>query len=737
MITEAAPSNLPNLRGYWLWFARIIWILIALVSISLFLIGTVEHDNLLRAPCNRALALVQPNCLPTENALKQLGLTWDDLANFYMPIATVVALPWILLGCLVFWRKSGNIVALLFSLVLVLAGSTANPHLPGALLASAYDLSNLLIIAVSFIHFLGFTAPAIIFCLFPDGRFVPRWSRWLFMLWIGLNLYDLYDFASGLSGYLPSLGDSLWSQFLVRPLNILLIIVGIYSLIFRYRHDAGSLQRQQIKWVMVAVVVEAIFQIGFNILGQFWQAGFFELFISMIYEPLYYLSVLFGAVCFGISISRYRLWDIDILSNRTLVYGLLTAIIVGIYVIVVGILGTVIQERSRGLISGSEISYNRIAAEAWARRINVLISALATGLVAILFQPLRNRLQRGINRLMYGERDNPYAVLSRLGQRLEAAYAPESVLATIVETVAQTLKLPYVAISLNQEGKFKIEAEFGSSKIEPIDIPLIYQGEPVGELILSPRAPGDYFTPAERQLLSDLARQAGSAAHAVRLTIDLQRSRERLVAAREEERRRLRRDLHDGLGPNLASQGLKLAAVKQLLKNDSATIELLLDQVMAQNRATVEEVRRLVYGLRPPALDELGLVAAIRDHVTGMDKSATVQIEIAEPARGLPPLSAAVEVATYWIVLEALTNVIRHAQAKHCAIRFSLSHNGPNSNLQIEVIDDGIGLPRTPRAGVGTRSMRERAEEVGGSCVMESGIGSGTRVCVKMPLIFI
>ena len=736
MITEAAPSNLPNLRGYWLWLARIICVLIALLSISMFVVGTVDFDNTLRAPCRVLLAHFQPDCLVTENALRQVGLTWDDLANFYTPIATVTVLPLILIGCLVFWRKSGNTVALLFSLILVITASTANPHMLANFLLIR-SLGPDLRIPATCLYFLGNMAPAIIFCLFPDGRFLPRWARWLFILWTGLNLYDLQNVISGLSGYHPFFGDSLWDKLFARPLNILLIMVGIYALIFRYRYAAGPLQRQQLKWVTVALVVGAIFQIGFNILEQTWQPGFFELFMVLIYEPLYYLSVLFMAVCFGISISRYRLWDIDILSNRTLVYSLLTAIIVGIYVIVVGILGTAIQERSRGLISGWEISYNRIAAEAWARRINVVISVLATGLVAILFQPLRNRLQRGINRLMFGERDNPYAVLSRLGQRLEAAYAPDSVLATIVETVAQTLKLPYAAISLNQAGEFRIEAEFGSSKNEPIDIPLIYQGEPVGELILSPRAPGDYFTPAERQLLSDLARQAGSAAHEVRLTIDLQRSRERLVAAREEERRRLRRDLHDGLGPNLASQGLKLAAVKQLLKKDSASIEPLLDQVMAQNQATVEEVRRLVYGLRPPALDELGLVAAIRDYVTGMDKSGTVQIEIAEPARGLPPLSAAVEVATYWIVLEALTNVIRHAQAKHCAIRFSLSHNGPNSNLQIEVIDDGIGLPRTPRAGVGTRSMRERAEEVGGSCVMESGIGSGTRVCVKMPLIVI
>ena len=146
----------------------------------------------------------------------------------------------------------------------------------------------------------------------------------------------------------------------------------------------------------------------------------------------------------------------------------------------------------------------------------------------------------------------------------------------------------------------------------------------------------------------------------------------------------------------------------------------MLDQVMNQNQSTVEEVRRLVYGLRPPALDELGLVAAIRDYVSGMDRESTLQIQITEPPQGLPSLSAAVEVAAYRIVLEALTNVIRHAQAHHCVIRFATSQRESKDNLHIEIVDDGIGLPPDLRAGVGLRSMRERAEELGGRLTVES-----------------
>jgi signal transduction histidine kinase len=237
----------------------------------------------------------------------------------------------------------------------------------------------------------------------------------------------------------------------------------------------------------------------------------------------------------------------------------------------------------------------------------------------------------------------------------------------------------------------------------------------------------------DRHLLENIAHQAGMAVHAVSLTTDLQRSRQRMVTTREEERRRLRRDLHDGLGPNLASQGLKLAAVKQLLEHDPMSAIPLLEQVMVQNQSTVEEVRHLVYGLRPPALDELGLVAAIRDYVAGMDGKSTLRIEITAPPDGLPLLSAAVEVAAYRIILEALTNVIRHAEARSCMIRFSLDQTESDHFLQIEIQDDGIGLPDQRRAGVGTRSMRERAEELGGTFVIESIKGNGTLVCVKVP----
>jgi hypothetical protein len=223
--------------------------------------------------------------------------------------------------------------------------------------------------------------------------------------------------------------------------------------------------------------------------------------------------------------------------------------------------------------------------------------------------------------------------------------------------VAQALKLPYVAIELQQGDEPAIAAEYGDKRIRrqgdkekagevfapspapPFSLPLAYQGELVGQLLLAPRASGELFSPADQRLLDDLARHAGVAVHAVRLTSDLQRARERLVTAREEERRRLRRDLHDGLGPQLASQTLLIDTVFRLLPNDIDGAIVLLQRLKSQSQGAIADIRRLVYALRPPALDDLGLVGALREHAMQYAQSGT-QITVVTHEQ-LPPLPAA------------------------------------------------------------------------------------------------
>jgi signal transduction histidine kinase len=494
---------------------------------------------------------------------------------------------------------------------------------------------------------------------------------------------------------------------------------AVYSQAYRYRHISNMVQQQQTKWVVFGIVTALTSFVCFNLvvsaiaLPSPDSAG--KLIVLMAGAALMYGALLLVPLSIGVAILRYRLFDIDILINRTLVYSALTVSVVGIYVLVVGYLSVLFRA------AGGQA--------------NLAISVLATGLVALLFQPLRNRLQRGINRLMYGERDDPYAVLSRLGQRLEAALASEAVLPTIVETVKESLKLPYVAITLNQEDEFVVATASGTPVKEVLRLPLVYQGEVAGQLLLGARAPGESFSSADRRLLDDLAREAGVAVHAVRLTTnlqrltaDLQRSRESLVTAREEERRRLRRDLHDGLGPTLASLVQLIDTARTLAIRDPDAAGILLSDIKGQLKTTITDIRRLVYALRPPALDELGLVMAISEHIARFNQPDGLQVSIDAPGH-LPSLPAAVEVAAYHISLEAVTNIARHAHAQTCRIRLSLDHG-----LIIEITDDGDGLPADLRAGVGLTSMRERAAELGGECRIEPGLARGTRVFVRLPL---
>jgi signal transduction histidine kinase len=333
-------------------------------------------------------------------------------------------------------------------------------------------------------------------------------------------------------------------------------------------------------------------------------------------------------------------------------------------------------------------------------------------------------------------------VISRLSQRMEATLAPDAVLPAIVETVAEALKLPYAAIALEQDGEQIIAAESGyhpdreTSRMEValspappllVSLSLSYQGETVGQLLLAPRPGESGFSAADRRLLDDLTRQAGAAAHTVRLTADLRRSRERLVSAREEERRRLRRDLHDGLGPQLASLTLQLDAARNLLDRDPERAQELLDQLRTHTQGAIADIRQLVYALRPPALDELGLVGALRQQIAQYQFNQ-LQVTIDAPER-LPALPAAVEVAAYRIALEALTNVVKHAQARACMISV-----GVGEGLCLDIRDDGVGLPAARASGVGLHSMRERANELGGTCEIAPAPGGGTCVTAWLPL---
>jgi signal transduction histidine kinase len=541
-----------------------------------------------------------------------------------------------------------------------------------------------------------FSLMIVFFYLFPAGRFISAVTTGLALLlgiWMILGLLD----RSLLPWNLPR------SQFV--PIVVFWTSTGVLALIYRYQRSA-LFQREQIRWIVwgaVASVIGIVLQIFpplFTLNGSTRVIYDFLLYpLGQVFKALLPLSVAFA-------ILRYHLWNIDLILNRVLVYGSLSVLTMLGYLATLFVLHVVFTGLS-----------------------NPVISFLATGFVAFLFEPLRRRLQRAVNRWMYGERDDPYAVLSHLVKTLEGTLSTNEILPSLAETIRRSLKIPYVAIWLDEEEKEKRVAASGKETTDLVSFSLAYQGEMIGRLDIAYRAPGEKFSQADFHLIENIAQQAGAAAQTVRLHTELVRSRARIVSEREDERLRIRRDLHDELGPMLAAQGLQLAAARQMIHSKPESAEALLDDVIQQSQQTVTDIRRLVHGLRPPALDQLGLVEAIRDlarhHSTGL------VMEISVPADGLPKLPAAVEVNAYRILLEAWNNALKHSQASCFLVTFQTDQD----MLVLSIQDDGIGMPNEFRSGVGLRSIRARAQEIGGELRVEPVQPHGTSITVKLPLL--
>jgi signal transduction histidine kinase len=334
-------------------------------------------------------------------------------------------------------------------------------------------------------------------------------------------------------------------------------------------------------------------------------------------------------------------------------------------------------------------------------------------------------LQQRVNRLVFGDGDDPGRAIDRLGQRLADAADTAQVLDSVAAAVRDALRLAWVQIDVR--GTEVAEAGIPSADLadardgERVELPLVFAGERIGRLVAD-TGPERLLSGVERRLLGELSRQVAAAAHAVSLTGDLARSHERLVAATEDERRRLRRDLHDGLGPALAGVVLGLQRTRTRVTSDPAVAQSQLDDLTRQVQEAVADVRRLVYGLRPPAVDELGLIGAITEQARAMGG-----VEVHGDVTG--ELPAAVEVAAYRIALEAMTNSLRHGGGGWCRVGLEL-----NGALHIVIEDNGIGLPAQYRAGVGITSMRERAAELGGSCSIARRDPSGTTVRAILPV---
>ncbi|GII53573.1 hypothetical protein Pth03_19620 [Planotetraspora thailandica] len=529
--------------------------------------------------------------------------------------------------------------------------------------------------------------------LYPTGKLPSR--RWRPVLWLAafglaaLSLGGLFsreflvDVYPGLAHpYAPG-----WETAPVAFVGLIAIVgagvTSVVGLVVRWWR-AEPPQRGQLGWFLVALLglfVTALFEVG-------WLLSL----ATTVAFPL----------CLAAAVLRHGWFDGDLLLSRTVGYALVSLLIVGVFAFGVGVLGRTLGGAGIGAV----------------------VAAVA---VAVFLAPVREAVQRITDRAVYGERRDPYTAMTRLGERLAAAPHPDDVPAAVVETVRRSLRVPHAAVFF--PGDSAPAAEAGERPEICHEVPLHSAGSLVATLVVGLRPGQRALDVADTTLLSAFSAQVGPAVAAVQLTHDLRRSRERLVLAREEERRRLRHDLHDGLGPALAGMALGIGAAARTAQREGSSLADLLGGLEGEARSGLNEVRRIVHDLRPAALDELGLMAALRQHaeaVTARDGGLKVTVSGPEELDALP---AAVEVAAYRIVMEAVTNTVRHARAHDCRVSIDLG-----TSLTIRVVDDGVGLPQRtgPAGGVGLASMAERAAELGGT--FDAATAGGTVITAVLPV---
>jgi signal transduction histidine kinase len=502
---------------------------------------------------------------------------------------------------------------------------------------------------------------------------------------------------------------------------------GIAALVLRYRRS-GQEERHQIRWIALGglIFLMTFLAAMITLIGNP-QGATITATVGKVSTNLTLVAYAAIPISIGIAILKYRLYDIDVVIKKTVVFGVLAAFITLVYVaIVVGI----------GALIGS------------GGKPNLGLSILATAVVAIAFQPVRERVQHFANRLVYGNRATPYEILSQFSGRVAENYATENVLPKMARTVAEGTGAAHAEVWLRSHGKLRSAATWpeGAQRdaaalalsdgqlpaFQGIDkaIPVRHQGELLGALTVT-KPPGEPLTPAEEGLLADLASQAGLVLRNVGLTAELlarldelKASRQRLVATQDQERRRLERDLHDGAQQHLVALKTRLALAERLTERDPGKAEEMIANLEQQAGEALDTLRNLARGIYPPLLAEQGLVAALEAQA----RTAPVAVEV--PGEDIGRYPQEIEAAVYFCCLEALQNVAKYATATKATIELSAT----DDTLQFVVRDDGQGFdPRVTAKGSGTQNMADRVAAMGGSLTVESAPGKGTAVLGTIP----
>ena len=574
--------------------------------------------------------------------------------------------------------------------------------------------------------------------LFPDGHLPSR--RWRPVAWLSaLSILLIYAFLTLAPGRLdlpgPKVANPLGvdtlrpltgSLQLVIALLPLCFVLCATALVLRFRRARG-VPRQQLKWLAAAAVVLAVYYLltislsllaGMLHLGQpAWLSGL---------QDIVTVAFALVPVAIGFAVLKYNLFEIDLVISKTVVVGTLAVFITAVYVAIVVGLGAALPHV--------------------VRKDNLALSLVATAVVAVAFQPVRVRVQRYANRLVYGSRATPYEVLSDFASRMRGTYDSAELLPHMARTVAEGMGASQAEVWLQVGGSLTREAVWPpADEVVPVPTPdgsvpalpadrvaaVRQEGEQLGAITVT-KPPTDPLTPAEAKLLDDVAAQAGLLLRTARLIEDLRSSRQRLVSAQDEERRRLERNLHDGAQQSLVAVALTLRMTTGQLETSAPDAVRPLEQASAQLSEAIEELRELARGIHPAILTERGLGPA----VSSLAERSPVPVTVTDDLnRRLP---ATIEATAYFVVAEALTNAAKYAEASQVTVSLT-DKTGPDGNgagsdwLTVVIADDGRGGVDLSH-GTGLRGLADRVSVADGHLEVESRPGQGTRITCRLPV---
>lgn len=673
-----------------------LWVATAGFLLLPFVSGIPRRYSELVDPCgpgcaDRLLGVLDAS---QHDRLSEIGLdprlyAWWDLGR-----ESALAIVGVVLGTVLISRV-GTPVAFLTATVMVAFGAVLVPEVP-----AAADRAGVLPTPVGEAVWVVATTTVIVpWYLLPTGHFVRRWM-WIpavatLLTWVALLFAD--D-----GGDPPSI-------LLLAALGLLGFGVG--AQVYRYRRAVDEVERQQLKWLGIGLlgwVATLVVYVAFV------QGGLLDPKPGGLAYPLTYLA--FGAIAtasaavfpfsWSVAILQHRLWDADRILSRGALVVTATGGVVVTYLLAVFVVAAVAGHHTDAA--------------------GPVAAALLVGLTLWMRDPLTRR----VTRLFYGQRDAPYELLTSLWTTANQRRPDADTLTLLTRRLVESLHLSAGRVMVTGDTGVLLDETLGEPTGEPTELVLRFGGDALGTLWVWPRRGEGSLSGRDVKLISDASAPLAHLAATVRLTGDLRRSRAALVNAREEERRRIHRDLHDDLGPTLAGQVLLLDAAATTSSDDPLRSGQFLAKARLRTDELVEHVRRLSHGLRAPALDQLGLGPSLLRAASVADSAG---VHVAADIGELPELSAAVETATYRIVTEALTNALRHSGASSVHVMVGLDGH----DLIATVVDDGCGgVPDTgegSRNGVGLRSMHSRARELGGEVRIRSEIGQGTMIHMRVP----